>query len=360
MFVQEKVKDYSKTNLLMYVPYSLDIRNRGSTVRPFCMSQAFGNIGTQLTLISGSREDRRKAIGTLLTQKRLFDCAYVEPGNWPLHPFDYLVLLWLRIKRTPIGLYYRDAYWRFPDWFRPSGWQRFRHRIDLMVYRLTVRLVYFQSATMADLFNFRNKSILPPGARKRRTENERDYEGVERTALYVGGLTVKYGRQILFKAIELVGRQDPKIRFVIIGRRDEIRDLPQVRHGNVMILNLHGRQIEPFLESAHIALLPREKCPYNDLVLPVKLFDYLSYRLPIVATDDCEISKFIRTYRIGLVVDHDPGKVADAILKLANSRILAKTLSRNCSLALEDNNLWEDRARTVVESLLASRRRVKY
>ena len=101
--------------ILFHLPYSFGGLRSGSSVRPYKMYQAFLGLGYKVDLIAGDVKTRRIAFEKMRKDQRNYMFCYSEPGSYPVHPFlDYRIYLYLNRKHVPIGIYYRDAYWKFP------------------------------------------------------------------------------------------------------------------------------------------------------------------------------------------------------------------------------------------------------
>ena len=87
--------------------------------------------------------------------------------------------------------------------------------------------------------------------------------------------------------------------------------------------------------------------------MPVKLFEYLSYGLPIVATDCTEMADFVRRNRTGIVVQDNPLSLAEGVLRIVRDQDFYRELKSNAKRTLENGNLWTDRAEQVTECLMA-------
>jgi glycosyltransferase involved in cell wall biosynthesis len=93
--------------------------------------------------------------------------------------------------------------------------------------------------------------------------------------------------------------------------------------------------------------------------MPVKLFEYLSYGLPIVATNCTEIANFISRNKVGLMAEDNAVSLAGRILQSVENKALYDQLRRNVRQTLENGNLWTDRARFVAERLATLDKRIQ-
>jgi glycosyltransferase involved in cell wall biosynthesis len=114
-------------------------------------------------------------------------------------------------------------------------------------------------------------------------------------------------------------------------------------------------RVPDILASADVALLPlAEGVVARCFTSPLKLFDYLSAGLPIVAADFPSVREVIRDGENGLLAPvDDPSAMARAINRLLSDRDLAARLAQQ---ARHDaaHYTWESRARRIIEALEAS------
>ena len=84
-----------------------------------------------------------------------------------------------------------------------------------------------------------------------------------------------------------------------------------------------GDDFYKFLSKCHVGVLPSSNDLARKIGTPIKLFDYMSVGLPIVANDIGAWTDIIKQHNIGIVVGDDPKEFANAILDLINDPHLA-------------------------------------
>jgi glycosyltransferase involved in cell wall biosynthesis len=115
-----------------------------------------------------------------------------------------------------------------------------------------------------------------------------------------------------------------------------------------------GDAIHALLPEVLATVIPRPRGPYNDLSLPIKLFDYLSYGRPLLVTDCTEQARVVREADAGLVVHDDVDTLAGAIAGLASTPPeQLDAWSRNAHAAAREAS-WGKRA-TQIRDLLMDR-----
>jgi len=330
------------------------------------MCEAFKELGYHVEVVSGPRRERLKRVFRLFLEGKpdRFLFCYSEPSTYPLNPVvDYPFYLFLAMHRIPTGIYYRDAYWKFPTWFPHHGIKglmlQVRYRVDWWLFNKVASVLYFPSRKMTGLFSAkRPKVILPPGGK---VVNQRGFlspsSGLQR-AIYVGGISENLGLNLLLGAVALVNERRP-LRLHLVCKKDQFDRARSIfeKYGEADWLRVHhlaAPDLPPLYRESDFGIIPRLKDTYNDLTMPVKMFEYLSYGLPIVSTNCTEIANFIQSHQVGIVTQDNAESLAKGILELMADHGLYDTLCRSVPVALERGNLWVHRAQAVVEHLAPS------
>ena len=346
----------------------------GSGVRPQRMLEAFRELGYEVKLLEGIGNDRgKREKGTaeirrwLKTQRP--DLCYIEPPSGPLFfHCDRSLIRYIKSLGIPVGLFYRDAYWKFPEFAtgakkslkdRCKGWLIRRMQIrDAALFERCCSVVYFPSQTMLAHFSFPRMEILPPGCfhalRTRRVRRE----GEVCTGIFVGGATVRYGMGLLLEAAARLNREKVRLHLTVVcaeqGWTTFLAQNPVYREAAeapwLEVHHLHaGPELEELYARSDFGIIPVLRNIYNDFGVPIKLFEYLSHLLPIVATDCTEIARLVEGQGIGIVA-HDRPEDFERALGAMIDRIDSGCYDELCRQAMEDN-LWTRRARQIVSDL---------
>lgn len=339
----------------------------GSSVRPQRMYAAFRRLGYEVDLLEGLQNRRRERWRLVLGKLRALwkgpqpDFCYVEPPSGPFFNFcDHLLLLWLHRKRVPIGLFYRDAYWKYADWWQVHGLKRFfltqMQKFDLFVFRHVCKVIFFPTETMAGLFDLPHKAVLPPAGE----EKVLPAHPVRREALYVGGVSLFYGTDMLLKAFEVLNEGMKKdVHLTVVCREAEMGTFFEGYLGRPWLTVAHvsgDAALAPFYEACDVALYPGRKDFYMDFCMPVKLFEYLSRGLPVVCTDCYETARFVSGHGFGVVAKGTPEAFAAAVAGVFDDTQMLPRLKEAAVHTLRGGNLWEDRAAAAARALLGTKR----
>ncbi|HEX2938145.1 MAG TPA: glycosyltransferase family 4 protein [Ruminiclostridium sp.] len=334
----------------------------GSSVRPQRMYDAFKKLGYDVNLLSGlqnRKRERWKRVFQKFLEIRhsLPDLCYVEPPSGPFFNLcDHLLLIYLKLKKVPIGLFYRDAYWLFADWWPVKGAKKFfltlMHKFDIFIIKRTCKVVFFPTKSMADLFKLKHKSVLPPAGIDFVTPEHE----TKRHALYIGGVSKFYGTDIMLEAFRILNEQkNENVRLTVCCRETEMKDFFQKYSGApwLEVVHLSGdKQLKPLYENCDIALYPSRRDFYMDFCMPVKLFEYLSRAIPVVTTNCRETAGFVLKNGFGVVSQDNPEAFASAVKSVIDDKKQLRQCRANAINSLRHRNLWIHRARQAANEIL--------
>lgn len=341
----------------------------GSSVRPIRIYEAFKKAGHNITLIEGrnnNRKDRvtayKDAIKALNEEN--FDLCYIEPPSGPLFYYcDRKLLKVINNKGVNIGLFYRDAYWKFPEFAGDKKRISIKGMVIRLMQQRDYRLikkcchkVYFPTELMASYFNLKNSGILPPGV----TEIAPSMKEITELpiGIYVGGISHRYGTGMMLEAARLLNEKHTIFKLLIVCKENEWKNYIEKENITYIenapwleVVHATGLELERYYNKSKFALIPLEPNIYNDLAYPVKLAEYMSYRLPIVATNCCEVEKDICKHNIGLISDFQPESFAQSIIKIISNAKSYNIYCDNLEKAIESNS-WERRIQCIIEDLV--------
>ncbi|WP_262000689.1 glycosyltransferase [Microbacterium sp. Mcb102] len=334
------------------------------------MKQAFEAIGFEVLVVSGYSRERRRRIAEVKRRIRAGDqpafvysesstmpSALTDPRHIPLRPFmDERFLRWCRTRGMRVGLYYRDVYWRFPEYVQNVGRllstaTKTLYRADLRGYRSAVDVLYLQSLRMAEHLPVANRGqvrTLPPGAE--RVEVGSPVSGPV-SLLYVGGIGDAYYR--MHEAFRGVGLA-ADARLVVCTRESEWRDVEagyaSVRGPESQVVHRSGEQLDELYADAHLGVLFMEPVAYRDFVLPFKLFEYVGRGKPVVATEGTLVGDFVTEHGIGWAVPYRAESLAELLDRLDADPEELHAMQERVRV-LRESHSWEARAQQVADDL---------
>jgi glycosyltransferase involved in cell wall biosynthesis len=170
--------------------------------------------------------------------------------------------------------------------------------------------------------------------------------------IYVGGISSRYGINILLDAFDLVNKKQ-RLELIIVCRKNEYNVLDsstieKIKRNWIKVYHVSGDDLKDLYYKSDFGIIPRLKDDYNIIAMPVKLFEYLSYGIPIVATNCLEMEKFINKHQCGVICEDNSKSLAEAISKI-NNKEYYEILCNNAQGTILDGNLWADRVKSIVE-----------
>ncbi len=304
-------------------------------------------------LIVGNRMARRKAIVQFLREGGLQNSSaiYVEASTSTAAEFDLVLLRLAKQKHIPILVYIPDAYQLFPtlyprrglkvkllDW----GWE-----LSIASYQRLADTLLFPTQGLANCFNNTPPvSLLPPAGLSGREIHPIDWH--QPKIVYIGAASYRYGSDFFLTALEKVVSRVPNTLAHFITNNDSY--LSDHRLRNAPWLKVEPKtfhELPQVMQNATITVIPLRPNPYNDLALPVKLFDYMSFGRPTITTDCIETARFVHNERCGLVVSGDESVLADGIIQLLHDREQVIQMSQKAYDAIQVAHAWEHRAERI-------------
>ncbi len=345
----------------------------GSGIRPIRMLQAL-KTQAEVWTVAGDSRQRAKDIAKVkaaLNDGVTFDLVYAESATLPTaltdddriprHPFlDPAFLMGCRRRGIPVGLFYRDVYWRFDGFAEKQSKLRralakAAFRYDLAWYAKAIDLLYLPSMPMLDHVPISPKvqaKALPPGTALAEPANPADDGPLE--VLYVGGLGEMYNIRQFAEALGTI----PGLHLTICTRAEEwqqVRDdyLP-VLGDNTDVVHQSGAALAETMRRTHLATVCVEPNLYRSFAAPVKLFDGVGMGIPVVASHGTHAANLVAEFDLGWRVEYSVAEMRELFTHLAQHREEV-TEARNRVLARREEHTWEARASQVIRELTALR-----
>jgi len=287
-----------------------------------------------------------------LIKKDQIRCIYIEALASSLLKFDYMFLNIFTRKNIPVFPYIRDLYWKYPKTLKlPSRDTKIRFKRmeeEMNWYLENATALFFPTKTMAEAFDFPEKYLLPPAGDLSRCLSPELPQN--KNIVFVGGFSYeKIG--ILLDAMEYVVKEHPDAHCTIVGYTQDFDIINKWEHKKWLHFTTGTYWDLPrIMSDAYLTTLPWSTIPpHNNITIPYKLFDYMSFGRPIVATNCKETAKFIRENGVGIVTDGTPQGFAEGIIKLLDDRELAKKIGQNAFSLIKKRHSWKHRARELIE-----------
>ncbi|SEM65538.1 Glycosyltransferase involved in cell wall bisynthesis [Mesobacillus persicus] len=174
------------------------------------------------------------------------------------------------------------------------------------------------------------------------------------TAVYIGGIYVLRGINEMVKAMEKVNEEMPAT-FVLAGSfappslEQEVQSLPGFKFTDFRgFLNRDG--IKELLTEADMGLVLLHPEPRFVVSLPIKMFEYMSAGVPVIASNFPLWKDIVQENQCGICVDPlNVQEIADAMKWILNHPEEAKLMGENGRKAVETVFNWETESQKLEE-----------
>ncbi|MCZ8531857.1 glycosyltransferase [Psychrobacillus psychrodurans] len=365
-------------NILIYYPFTVAKNPKsGSAIRPVEMIKAFEAYaqkhGVELVVISGSTNERRLLWNKFLQDKKLehtlfcysenqtiplwlTDAGHI-PKDWKI---DKQVFQMLKKHEVPTGVFYRDVYWKFDELYSLRGIKKFImqsiYKMEEKFYGKYVHTVFLPSDAMGKYVNINaSKMALPPGGRFADIKTNSDNIKKPFKGIYVGGINNDdYGLPTLVDAYDLLNKDDVLGNLVIVCREDEYNDLTslekeKLNKSYIEVKHVSGTELQKLYEEVDFAFIPRKRSVYNDFAVPIKLVEYLTAGLPIIATNCSAQEDFIGSGPYGVLTGDDAGSLVEGMQAIQPKFAEYK---QNIQQNFLQKHAWNERAEQAAHALI--------
>ncbi|TFH53784.1 glycosyltransferase family 1 protein [Actinomyces viscosus] len=363
--------------MVFHAPFPLQPdRVAASMLRPVAMRQAFADLGYRVMEVTGYAAQRRRAmarvreaiaagdrIELVYSENATIPNALTEPRHLPVHPvLDAAFFRHCQRSGVPVGVFYRDVYWRFPrfrEGINPlleAGLQA-AYRSELMAFDKVGLHLFLPSQAMARHVPYvdpARMSALPPGAPDVESSGAHDGDGRgggDLELLFVGVLQDNYRLDACLRAVT----STPGTSITLCVRQETweaSRDhyAPLLPAGRAEVVHLSGAELLPLYRRADLGVLFTEPNPYWDFAVPYKLYEYLAHELPVIAVRGTQTGRLVQEMGIGWVLDYDADALSRLLSRLRGAPEEIEAVRRRMRAVLPGQT-WQARARTVAQVL---------
>jgi glycosyltransferase involved in cell wall biosynthesis len=182
-------------------------------------------------------------------------------------------------------------------------------------------------------------------------------------AIYHGGLPARFGVEALIRAAGALGDRVPRLRLSVLGSGDERDALASLAAGvapgrvTVAPRPVAFTEIPAHLEAAHIGVVPTLSDAFTNLLLPVKLLEYVHMGVPVVSSRLNGIERYFTDREVRFAEPGSPASFADALAELCADPQAAATRAARAAERLRALG-WAEQRRSYLDTVddLVSRR----
>lgn len=360
------------------MPYHIDPNwPSGGHIRPRKMLEAFTALGYQVETVTGYGKERKKSIKKIaqsIKNGEKYDFLYSESSSMPtlltekhhlpVYPFlDFHFFQFCQAHAIKIGLFYRDIYWMFDSYKRQLGALNkliatFFYRVDLKQYNNLINVLFLPHQEMGSYFPIPFKGIieeLPSGTDPTDplSLTFTNPDPSKLNILYIGALDDFHAMDDLFHAINLRDYLHltlccSQLEWEKFQMKNKIA-LPRVS-----VIHKKGYELIPYYQNADILSLFFEPIPYRNFAMPLKLFDYLSFQKPMIATEHTAAGNFVHNNQIGWTIPYNSNAFVELTDAIMQDRPVLLKKSEQIKTILPYHT-WKARAAKVIQTMQKAR-----
>ncbi|MDO5034520.1 MAG: glycosyl transferase family 1 [Actinomycetaceae bacterium] len=354
-------------SMVFHAPYPMEPNpTAASRLRPLRMREAFASIGYRVIDVSGTTPQRRKALKELRAMLRRGErpeFLYSENSTQPnllatsvkdgVAPFlDYAIMKEARRAGVPVGIFYRDVYWKF-SFGAPSLRKRilpWLQAADLRGYLRNGAHFFLPSAPMGKYLELPagvSTSVLPPAGDKGMTL---PLPAGPLRLFYVGGLGGHYKFETLLHAV----RDLDGLEMDLVTRKQQWEQVvsqdPSLADPSISVHHLTSNELDPLYERCHVGILAVDPSEYWRFAVPVKLFEYISRGRPILVTKGTEAARIVEDLGVGWSVENTYESIMETLVYLSEHPEEVQAKAEH-TVEVAPTQTWEARANTVAKTL---------
>ena len=369
-------------NIIIYYPFTIATNPKsGSAIRPVEMLKAFEvyakKHSLEMIVISGNSKERRVQWNKLVQEKKyehtlfcysenqtiplwLTDSGHI-PKDWKI---DRDVFQTLKKHNVPIGVFYRDVYWKFDELYSLKGLKKFImqtiYKMEEKFYGKYVHTIFLPSDAMGKYVNINTaKMALPPGGRFAEIPTNSNNLQKPFKGIYVGGINNDdYGLPTLVESYALLNKESQLGELIIVCREDEYtqlsnEDKEKLNKPYIDVKHVSGAELQQVYEEVDFAFIPRKRSIYNDFAVPIKLVEYLTAGLPIIATDCSAQEQFILSGPYGVITGDDAESLVQGMYAIEPH---FNEYKENIKHRFLQQHAWNERAEQAAQALVGGTR----
>ena len=356
--------------MIFHIPMQIDVNlHSGSQIRPQKMIQAFKNIGYDVDIVMGYIKDRKEQIRKikqnikdgkkydfLYSESSTMPTALTEKHHLPTAPFlDFDFFKFCRVNSIKVGLFYRDIYWVFNEYKENIPWIKYKfanffYKFDLNKYKEVIDVFYLPSLQMYNYIplNLEKKVVaLPPGIEEKELKQYNCSKNIR--FIYVGGISSLYDLTLFVNVIS----KFKDIYFNLCAREKEWflnKAQYQKNINSITVHHISGFELAKVYEQSDIGIYFIKTNELWSFAVGVKLFEYISYKKPIIAVKNTSVGDFVEANDIGWVIEYDEIQLKDLITDIQNNPSQIKNKIKNIGKIIPQHT-WEARALQVQKDL---------
>ncbi len=148
------------------------------------------------------------------------------------------------------------------------------------------------------------------------------------SVIYVGGIQMGRGIHLVLQSIVKVVKKIPNFLFVVVGDGYGTNILKEMISKNnlqeyvLWVGWVKHQDIYNYIRASKVGIIPHFVSEHTNSTVPNKLFDYMGFGLPVIASDAIPLKRILEEEKCGLVYESGNAEdLAEKLISLFNSNI---------------------------------------
>ena len=177
------------------------------------------------------------------------------------------------------------------------------------------------------------------------------YKAKKYDLIYCGGISELRGAIRILEALVIVRKKIPAVQLVFLGKYYPEKfkmELERFIAKHDLSENVHlfdavsYQKVAEFYNASKIGLVLLQPVKTFEISMPIKIFEYMSFGLPIIASNFGHMKHYVQNDSCGTLVDPaDSNEIAAAMTELLSNRALYKKYSENGRRSAIQKYRWE-------------------
>lgn len=351
---------------VLYITYNNygDVSS-GSGVRPFRIYKTFVDMGFDIKLLEGQQnqlKERKEKVAQVdrWLDNNTPDYCYIELPTGPLfNRCDADLIRRIHEKGIPTGIFYRDIYWKYPEWAWPDmayikkKMLIHMHKRDLKLFKENCDVVYFPSKEVEDIFPsgfFKGMDVLPPGC----DGAEKPDPEMKKRIFYVGGVRQADGIDDALEALDMIHAGGETVEFILVTKKEELKHLKRqdlLTADWLTIAEGSGSELEKYYDRCDLGILPKKRHFYMDMAISVKALEFITHNLPVLTTDCPAMARFVEENDCGIICKDNAKSIKEAIVEYYSDDKRFEDI-KNKTFDAAVSNSWQKRIEKITDDLI--------
>lgn len=169
----------------------------------------------------------------------------------------------------------------------------------------------------------------------------------ETNIIYIGSISENYGGESILSLARFMNLVESKLRIILFDKFDDSykkKFITLVQEESLpidLLPRFNRHELHEIMKKGIVGLSFSKNTISNNLGYPTKLFEYMSFGIPVVASDTLRHQQILNISKSGVLVDDEnPQEVYSSILNLIEDTYRREELIKNGYEALENEFNW--------------------